>query len=68
MGRHSTIEERKLIIFHYNNNKPFRKIAEICNKPLATVQHIIGRFKLEHQIKIKTRVGPRKIFTPQDER
>lgn len=68
MGRHTTIEERKLIIFHYENNKTFRKISEICNKPLATVQHIIERYKQENRINSKTRISPKKIFTPHDER
>lgn len=67
MGRRTTVEERELIIFHYNSGKSQRKIAEIVNKSPSTVQHIIERFTRENRVTNKPRLPPNKIFTDREE-
>lgn len=68
MGKHTTISERKLIISHHQKGKSIRTVAEIVEKSVATVQHIIERFKKEGRLISKVRRSPRKIFTETDER
>lgn len=68
MGRRTTVEQRELVIHHFKIGKTQRKIAEIVNIPLSTVQHILERFLRENRVKDKGRIAPNKILTPSDER
>lgn len=68
MGRRTTIEERELVINHFNSGYSQRKIAKMVNKSQGTVQHIIERFNKENRITNKSRKAPNKIFTEYDER
>lgn len=68
MGRHTSIELRNLIIEHYKNGKPQRKIAAIVNKARTTVENIIHRFKKEKRVINKPKISPKKIFSERQER
>lgn len=68
MGRHTTIEIRKLVIDHYKGGKSQREIAEIVEIPRGTVKNIIKRFNDEKRIASKTKISPKKLFSERDER
>lgn len=67
MGRHTTYEEREVVIHHFMLGKSKRAIANIVNKSPSTVQHIIERFR-ENRIGNKVRISPKKAFSERDER
>lgn len=68
MGRHTTVEVRKLIIDHYKDGKSQRMIAEIVKKPRGTVKNIIKRFNEEKRITNKQKISPKKMFSEREER
>lgn len=64
----SSVDERKLMIHHFNEGKTLREIGNITNRPHTTVQNVIKRYKETSQIENKYRKSPNKIFTESDER
>lgn len=68
MGRRTSIEQRELVLKHFQNNKSVRKIAECVGLSPETVQCIIQRFVRENRIENKGRNAPNKIFNESDER
>jgi len=68
MGRRTTIEQRELVIHHFQDGKSVRKIAEITHLSASTVQHIVERFVHENRLENKGRKAPNKIFNESDER
>lgn len=68
MGRHTTFQERELVIYHFKLGKSKRDIAKIVNKSPSTVQHIIERFRRENRIASKLKKSPKKAFSERDER
>ena len=64
----TSVEERNLMIFHYNKGKTLREIGNIINRSHSTEQCVINRFKSGSEVKNKTKAGPRKIFNQHDER
>lgn len=68
MGRRTSIEKRELVITHYKNGKSQKKIAEIVDLSISTVQYIIQRFVRENRVVDKARDAPNKIFREADER
>lgn len=68
MGRRTSIEQRELVLKHFQNNKSVRKFAECVGLSPETVQCIIQRFVRENRIENKGRNAPNKIFNESDER
>lgn len=68
MGRRTSIEQRELLIKHFQDGKTQKTIAENVNLSASTVQHIIQRFVREKRVADKGRDAPNKIFTEADER
>lgn len=70
MGRQrgqTSVEVRKLIIQHYENNKSLREISEIVDRSRSTVQYIIKRYKFDKSVENKSKVANNKIFSVSDE-
>lgn len=70
MGRQrgqTSVEVRKLIIQHYENNKSLREISEIVDRSRSTVQYIIKRYKFDKNVENKSKVANNKIFSVSDE-
>lgn len=68
MGRHTTVEVRELVIYHFIKGKSQRKIAAIVNLASSTVHHIIERLLHENRVQNKGRKASSKILSASDER
>lgn len=71
MGRQNgqtSVDERKLIIKHFDDGKSLRQISEIVFRSYSTVRGIVQRYKTTGEIKNKTKKAHNKVFLESDER
>lgn len=67
-GKNTSLEQRKLVILHYENGKKYKDIAEMLNIKPNTVGDIIRRYKNEDRIEFIQQTGQPKKLTETEER
>ena len=63
MAAHTALEERQLVINHFNNGKSLIEIAEIIKRSHSALRHIVERRRKETRLTGKVRKSAKKSFT-----
>lgn len=67
-GKNTSLEQRKLVILHYEKGKTYKLIAEMLNMKPNTVGDIVRRYKNEQRIEFKKQTGQPKKLTEKEQR
>ena len=61
--RQTTVEEREIVIQHFNNNKSYRDIGKMWNRSASSI-----RCETENRLRNKIKINPKNKLTEADER